>query len=137
MKKIMVSIIAVLVLISAVILPTFTAGPDDPQWDNTNLVSADIVFENGIGYAEGIAIAKPNASSVMFDVVVYKQTATGWEYVGEEHSIDYSTSGGISCQFSATRYVNYRADFTFTVTRYGIDEVIPRTEYELYDSSWD
>ncbi len=137
MKKLTVSIIAILVLVLTVLSPVSAAQPDGLQWDNTNLVSASIGFYSGIGDAEALVIGKPDTTQTKIDVVVYKQTTSGWTYVNEAHASRMAQNCGIECDFDAVYNGYYKADFTFTVTRYGVDEIIYRTEYQLYDSNWD
>lgn len=137
MKKLTVSIIAILVLVLTVLSPVSAAQPDGLQWTNTNVITGSIAYGEGRGYAEGAVIAKFGTSKIQVDAVVYKETNSGWVYVNEEHVTKYERTAAISCQFDADLWGYYRVDFTFTVTKDGYDEIINRTDYELYDTSWD
>lgn len=138
MKKFIVLAMSVILLFSAIATPVSAAQPNDeiaqPYWTNTSIISADIVFLDGVGYAEGCVTGKFGSTNTYVDVVVYRQSGDDWIYVTEKHvSADYM-SLGVSCEFTPTVGTYYKAEFTFTVIKNGTGEVIPRNVYKTYEN---
>jgi hypothetical protein len=137
MKKTMITLLAVVLLMGAVIVPVGAAMPEDtiqPLWTNTSSIDCTFNASNGIGYAESVAIGKIGATSVQTDIFVYKNVDGEWIYVTELHDIKYKHVSAVSCTFTAELGGYYRADYTFTVTRAGTQEVVERTVYYTYAS---
>lgn len=102
-----------------------------PYWQNTGAVSCKIRFpDDGYRYAEAHVMGHPTANKIKADVYVYKQVGSAWIYVGEAHKTVDSCSLTISCQFTPIKGAYYRADYTFVVTKNGVDETIPNTVYK-------
>ncbi len=135
MKKTMKTVGAVLcaiLVLTMSVLPLCAASvpqPDvEPMWENTSMISCILSFPNGVGNASSIVTGYPEVTCVKIDVYIYRLAGNGiWTRVTEDHSISYDRRGGIECTFIAVRNINYRADFLYTVTKDGVDEVIRRT----------
>jgi hypothetical protein len=102
-----------------------------PAWSNTGMVSCMIGFpDDGYGYAEAHVMGHPTANKIHADVYVYRQVGSSWVYVGETHKTVESCSLSISCKFTPIDGAYYRADYTFVVTKDGVDETISQTKYK-------
>lgn len=126
-------VLAVLTLLSIFPL-TASATPNQgitPYWLNTGVVSCKIGFpDDGFGYADAHVMGHPTVNKITADVYVYRQVGSAWIYVGEEHKSVNSCSLTISCQFTPISGAYYRADYTFVVTKNGVDETITNTTYK-------
>lgn len=110
---------------------TTAEDPISPRWDNTGMVSCMIGFpDDGYGYAEAHVMGHPTANKIHADVYVYRQVGSSWVYVGEAHKTVDSCSLSISCRFNPIDGSYYRADYTFIVTKNGVDETITQTKYK-------
>ena len=129
--SILLIIITIVYIIPCNVSATNIDNTVAPCWDNTGVVSCKIGFPNdGYGYAEGFVMGHDTASRITADVYVYRQVGSSWVYVGEKHeSIDDCTLG-ISCKFIPVSGAYYKAEFTFVVTKDGVDEVITDTVYK-------
>ncbi len=133
--KAIVSVMCVTLSLVMLLLPVGALGGDQtlqPMWDNTQTVQVEIGFEGYTGYAESAVRGKFGVSSIKTDVYVYRQSGSSWIYVTEAHETESKIVAGISCPFSASVGTTYRADYTFTITKNGVDEVITRTAYKTY-----
>ena len=128
---------SVILLSCAIVIPVNAALPPEntlqPLWDNTALVDCTVAAVDGVGYAECIVKSMPGSSSIKTDIYVYEAINNVWIYQTEVHDIKYTRVAGVSCPFSVTVGCHYRADYTFTVTKNGVDEVITRTAYYTYE----
>ncbi len=135
MKKVIITVLSVIMLVSVVAVPVSAAAVDNgtvqPLWTNTTMIDCDIALIDGVGYAESIVKGKFGATSVKTDMYLYKQVGTDWVYVTELHDIQYQRAAGTSCSFQGVEGEYFRADYTFTVTKGGVDEVINRTIYQV------
>ncbi len=130
MKKLILIVLSVLMLVT-VAAPVGAATVDvdntvQPRWTNTSVVNAYFACADGLGYVESSVTAKIGASSVQTDMYLYKLVDDDWEYVDELHVIQYQRNAATSLSFEANGEY-FRADFTFTVTKSGVAEVIERT----------
>lgn len=135
MRKIIIVLMAVVLMSSSIMIPVGAAMPENtvqPLWDNTNIIDCTVLFIDGVGYAECVAHAKYGSTSIKTDIYVYSLGDEVWIYVAELHNIKNAISSVSSCTFEAELNETYRVDYTFTVTRNGIDEVITRTVYDTY-----
>lgn len=135
MKRKLIAFILTLVTILSIVPCTVSAATVDdtvaPLWQNTGSVSCKIGFPNdGYGYAEACVMGHPTVTQIHGDVYVYRQVGSSWVYVGEEHKTVDSCTLILSCKFDPVDGAYYRADYTFTVTKNGIDEVITQTKYK-------
>lgn len=133
--KIMSAALAVLTMLMCATLPIQAAvvKPDvEPMWDNTSSINISLGFPD-YGYAEATVIGNAGVSLIIIDVYVYRQSGDSWIYVAEKHSSSTNRTGIVSCQFLALPNTYYRADYMFTVTKNGIDEVIDKTQYRYCD----
>ena len=129
--KIMATVMAVLTMLMCMALPIQAAvvEPDvEPMWDNTATITLTLGFPD-YGYAEASIFGKPGVTKIIIDVFVYRQSGSSWIYVNEKHTTINSQAGVISCQFTPVDGAYYRADYTFTVTKDGVDEVINKSQY--------
>ncbi len=134
MKKLFAAIISVLLMLTVVALPISAAQIEDntvqPRWTNTSHLTCSISYTDiNTGYAHSVVRGDNGASCVKTDVYVYEYVNNDWSYLTEKHETNYSWYGTMNCEFSAVANREYRADFTFTVTKGGVDEVITRTVY--------
>lgn len=132
-KQIMICMFAIL-LMATVSIPVGAATVDNsiqPLWANTVSVNCSLDFDNGIGYAGSSVKAFPGTSSIKTDIIIYKQVNGEWIYVTELHDTQYKTTSNLCCEFAAENGAYYRADYTITVTKRGIDEIINQTNYKL------
>ncbi len=140
MKKTMKTVGAVLcaiLVLTMSVLPLCAASvpqPDvEPMWENTALISCTLSFPDGIGHAGSLVTGYEDVTCIKIDVYVYRLAGNGiWTRVAEDHTVTYDFAAGIDCTFIAVRNINYRADFLYTVTMNGVDEIIRRTEYKTY-----
>lgn len=135
MKIKIISFVLLIVTILSIVPCTVSAATADnsvsPLWINTGSVSCKIGFpDDGYGYAEACVMGHPTASKIHGDVYVYRQVGTSWVYVGEEHKTVDSCTLILSCKFDPVDGAYYRADYTFTVTKNNVDEVITQTKYK-------
>lgn len=136
-KRIILSLICFVLLIVTTAMPISAAKAKDPgispQWENTSSIDCTLYFEKTTGYAEGYVHAEFGVSSIKIDVFIYKQIGLKWIYVGERHVSNVNDMVlGISHTFHADIGMKYKADFTFTVTKDGVDEVIQRSVTRAY-----
>lgn len=135
MKRKLIAFILTLVTILSIVPCTVSAVAIKdtviPLWQNTGSVSCKIGFpDDGYGYAEACVMGHPTVTEIHGDVYVYRQVGSDWVYVGEEHKTVESCTLIISCKFDPIDGAYYRADYTFIVTKNGIDEVITKTKYK-------
>lgn len=135
MKTKIISFVLLIVTILSLVPCTVNASSAEdtvsPCWENTGMVSCMIGFpDDGYGYAEAHVMGHPTANKISADVYVYRQVGSSWVYVGEAHKTVESCSLSISCQFTPIEGAYYRADYTFVVTKDGVDETITETKYK-------
>ena len=137
MKKFIVLTMSVILLFSAIATPVSAAQPNDeiaqPYWTNTSSTSADIVFLDGVGYAEGDVLGKFGSTKTYVDVVVYFQSGDDWIYVTEKHVSADRMSLAVSCEFVPMLGITYKAEFTFRVIKNGTGEVLVTNVYKTYE----
>jgi hypothetical protein len=130
LKKMLVALLAATLMISALPLSASAAAIDNeatPWWTNTTKVACSIAFlDDGYGYADAQVIGKFGVTNVAVDVYVYCLVNGVWVYVTEQHDSAQAMSLISSCQFTPTSGCTYRADYTFTVTKNGVDQVITK-----------
>ena len=137
MKTKTIALILMVVTIVSILPYTVNAASADntisPLWQNTNFVDCYIMTDsNGYAYAEASVWGYPAVNKITADVYVYKQVGSSWVYVGEEHKTVNDCTLIISCKFTPTQGSYYRADYTFVVTKNGVNETINRTEYKSF-----
>lgn len=129
--KMLAMLMAVLTMFLCLVMPinAAIAEPDvEPLWENTASVTISLGFPDD-GYAEATVFGKSGVTQIIIDVYVYRQSGSSWIYVAEKHATISNRIGSISCQFTAISNTYYRADYTFTITRNGVDEIIQETKY--------
>ncbi len=139
MKKNLKALVTVVCLaLSLVMSVTYVSAAQiedptvEPMWDNTRRIDASLSFLDGIGYADSIVLGDAGTTSIKTDVYVYRGVGSLWFYITEMHVTKNNFISGVSCTFEADENARYRADFIFTVTKDGVDEVITRTSYKTY-----
>ena len=124
-------IVAILAIVPSMASAAAAGGTVVPCWQNTGSVSCKIGFpDDGYGYAEAYVMGHPTVNKIQGDVYVYRQVGSSWVYVGEAHKTVESCSLMLSCKFDPIDGAYYRADYTFVVTKGGVDEVITQTKYK-------
>ena len=132
--KIMSAALAVLTMLMCATLPIQAAvvKPDvEPNWENTSLINTTFSFPDS-AYAEATIIGDPGVTLIIVDIYVYRLSGASWVYVAGSHTTIYGEAGGASCQFTPIKGTYYRADFMFTVTKNGYDEIIDKNMYRNY-----
>ena len=137
MKTKIISYFLIILTLLSVIPYTVSAATNDdeivPYWVNTGVVSCKIGFpDDGYGYAEAHVMGHPTVNKIKGDVYVYRQVGNSWIYVGEAHKTVESCSLTLSCKFTPVEGAYYRADYTFVVSKGGVDETITQTKYKTY-----
>lgn len=130
-RKMLAMILAVLTLLVYMTMPIQAAvvEPDvTPMWENTATITLNLTFPDD-GYAEASICGQLGVTKIIIDVYVYRQIGSSWALVGEEHTTINDMAGSISCRFNTINRAYYRAEYTFTVTKDNIDEVINKTQY--------
>ena len=129
-NKLLVFLLISVTILSIIPFTASAAVIDDtiaPLWQNTGMVSCMIGFpDDGYGYAEAHVMGHPTANKIQADVYVYRQVGSYWVYVGEAHKTVESCSLSISCKFNPID----GADYTFVVTKDGVNETITQTKYK-------
>ena len=137
MKKIIVLAMSVILLFSAIVMPVGAAQPNDeiaqPYWTNTSAVDVNLVFTDGVGYADGYVRGKFGATQAQIYVVVYQQVGDSWVNVAEDHVTEDSMSTSISCDFVPVLGATYKAEYTFMVYKGGTTETVFRDAYATYE----
>ncbi|MBE6576904.1 MAG: hypothetical protein E7653_02040 [Ruminococcaceae bacterium] len=137
MKKVVIVLMSMVLLCTTVMIPVGAAMPEDntvqPLWINTTSIDCTVGVIDGVGYAECVSRSQAGSSSIKTDIYVYVAIDNRWTYLTETHDIKYTRVSGVSCPFSVSVGCDYRADYTFTVTKNGVDEVITRTVYYTYN----
>lgn len=135
-RKIIVFILTTAMLLSSIPCVVSAASGGDvatPYWLNTAAVSCKIGFpDDGYGYAEAHVTGHLTVSKISGHVYVYRQVGDSWIYVSEAHKTVESCSLTISCKFTPIEDAYYRANYTFVVTKDGVDETITHTVYKTY-----
>ena len=129
--KMLAMLMAVLTMFLCMVMPinAAIAEPDvEPLWTNTNHITITLSFPDN-GYAEASIIGKTGVTKITIDIYVHRQSGSSWIYVNEAHQTFYNIGGGLSCKFTPVDGAYYRATYTFTVTKNGVDEVITETQY--------
>ncbi len=134
-RKIIILILTVIMLVSSIPCVSSAASGGNaaaPCWQNTGVVSCKIEFLNdGYGYAAAHVMGHPGANKIHGDVYVYRKVGSAlWVLVGEEHKTVESCSLTICCKFTPIKGEYYRANYTFVVTKNGVDETITHTRYK-------
>ncbi len=141
MKKIVICLISFVLVVCSLVAPVGAAAVDNgdvaqPLWDNTETLDVTVYFENGVGTAYSAIGAQFDTTSITTDIYIYRVSGSNLIYVCENHETLYDFIGDTTCSFPAVKWVTYRIDYVFTVTRNGIDEVINRTIYGTYTSKY-
>ncbi len=131
MKKVVLIVLSLVMLVSVVAVPVGAAAADtvQPRWTNTSTVDCLITYVDGVGYAESMVQGKFGTSAITTDIYLYKYVNDDWGYVDEFHETLYKRAALSSLPFEANVGEYFKADYTFTVTKGGTDEVITRTVY--------
>lgn len=132
MKKIFTILMALTMILSAFAVSASASTPEptvSPRWTNTSLVTPQITFSDGVGYAEFSATAKYTPKTFVVDTYVYVQSGSDWIYVTEHHVTKTGMTVGSSCSFDQVTGAYYKADFYLTVSGGGVVEELSFTSY--------
>lgn len=136
LKKLLVALLAATLMVSALPLSASAAAIENevmPLWDNANHISYGISFQDGdYGYADSYVLGKFGVTNISIDTYIYCLINGDWVYVTETHGSVQSNSLNTECTFSATYGYTYRADYTFTITKNGVDEIIEKSDTQTY-----
>lgn len=135
MKRIAILMLSVILLISAVGIPTFAAEATNtiiqPRWDNTGTIDYIFEFENTkIGYAEIAVCGQPGVNKIVGDVQIYRQDGSDWTWVAGDTETVNNQNLLMSVQHTGISGKYYKAVFTMTVYKNGVGEEIVRTCYD-------
>ena len=127
----MVMVIVTVLMCTAMPIQAAVVQPDvEPMWDNTNTIIIGLSFPNN-GCAEASVCGKTGVTQITIDICVYRQSGNSWIYVTEAHkTVTNKMTCALGCQFTPINGAYYRADFTFTITKGGVDEIIEKTKYK-------
>ena len=133
LKKLLVALLAATLMVSALPLSASAAAIENevmPLWDNTGTVSCFVsLTDDGQGTAEASIRGYAGATSITCKVYVYLQNGSDWDYVTEDY-FESSTNRLLGvCEFSAVNGGYYKAEYTITVTKDNVTEVITCTAY--------
>ena len=132
MKKAIISMVAVILLVSCVVLPvsaTETETVIQPRWSNISTIDVTLTVIDGVGHADCVSSAQFGSTSIQTDIYVYEHTDEGWFYITETHDIKYKLVSGVCCTFPARSDGYYCAVYTFTVVKDGVAETVERIAY--------
>ena len=137
MKTKAIALILMIVTIISLLPCTVNAASADntisPLWQNTNNINCQIYTDsNGYAYAEATVVGYTTVNKISATVYIYRQNGSSWEYVGEEYKTVNNFLLTISCKFTPTQGSYYRADYTFVVTKNGVDETISKSRYKSF-----
>ncbi len=104
----------------------------EPMWENTSSIRTTLAYIDDMGQANALCIGDMDVSCIKIDAYVFRQLGSRWIYVTQSHITAYDWIAGINFTFEADIRATFRADFIFTVTKNGVDEVIPCTVYEAF-----
>ena len=132
MKKAVISIVAIILLVSCVVIPVSAAETEaiiQPRWSNISTIDVTLTVIDGVGHADCVSSAQFGSTSIQTDIYVYEHTDEGWFYITEMHDIKYKLVSGVICTFPARIDGYYCAVYRFTVVKDGIAETVERTAY--------
>lgn len=135
LKKLLVALLAATLMVSALPLSASAAAIENevmPLWDNANQILTDIAFENGYGYAYAHVVGQLGVTNISIDTYIYCLIDNEWVYMTEMHESKQSNTWGTECEFPVVDGWTYRADYTITITKDNIDEIISLTETQTY-----
>ncbi len=133
--KVMAFIITLVTVLTAIPVSVAAAKVENeimPLWDNMSSNTISLAFVDGRGIAEATTVGRVGTTRIQIDVYVYRQVGSDWTYVTEDHEDVNRRSWGITCEFIPIANAYYRADFTFTITKNGVDEVVYDSYYNTY-----
>ena len=130
--KMLAVAMAVLTMLLCMAVPIQAAvvEPDvEPNWQNTSSMTLTMSFPDD-GYATATITGESGVTQIIIDIYVYRQSGSYWIQVGEAHTTTHGILADLSCQFNSIKRAYYRADYTFTVTKNGVDEIINKSQYK-------
>ena len=133
MKKLLMKLTRILSRILLTILLLFTMvvsakaeGTKDKneamRWTNLSSINVDIVFNNGEGSANGLAIKKNTAESVEGTLDLYQYVNGSWILIDSKTQSTTRNSLGMSIDFPAISGTKYKAVFSVTAYSSGFSE---------------
>lgn len=138
MKKTILTLIAIITLLSTVaVLPTYAAVADPgetvaPMWVNTSLINISFSFpEEGYGFSECNVVGKGGVTKIVVEIVVYKKVGLSWVQIAEKQEVFNHYVCLSSCQFTPVEGATYKSTYKITVTKDNIDEVIEKEKISI------
>ena len=132
MKKTTFISILLVILFSFSIVSSAAVINDEtvvPLWDNISTINVHMNFVGTEGAVTG-TIASKYADELRGTLVVYKQTDSGyWSYVGSAVETTTALAMAVTVEFEGELSGYYKAVFTVTATKDGVDETVTRTTY--------
>lgn len=132
MKKAIISMVAVILLVSCVVLPVSAAEAEtviQPRWSNIASIDVTLTVIDGVGHADCVSSAQFGSTSIQTDIYVYEYVGDEWVYITETHDIKYKIVSGVCCTFPAQSDGYYCAVYTFTMVKSGVPETVERIAY--------
>lgn len=131
MKRILIYVLSVLMLLSCFPISAFAAAPEkvEPRWDNTGTMTTVFSFDGESGSAEARIVGRAGVTQITGTIKIYRQSGSSWIYVTEGTKTVYSRSFLMAVPVTGIIGKYYRADFTFSVYKDGVEEVITETQY--------
>lgn len=135
MKRVLTCILSVILLLSCFPISAFAATPDivEPLWDNTGTMVTVFSFDGESGSAEARIVGKTGVTQITGTIKIYRQSGSSWIYVTEGTKTVYSRSFLMAVPVTGIIGEYYRADFTFSVYKNGVEEIITETQYSTCD----
>ena len=135
MKRIAILLLTIAILTSCWGIQSFASVPSDtivqPRWANTAAIDYIFEFEETkICYAEIAVTGQPGVNKIVGDVQIYRQDGSGWTWVAGETKTVYTQNILMSVEHTGISGKYYKAEFTMTVYKNGVSEVITETCYD-------
>lgn len=134
MKKFISMVILVFTVISAFSVSTSaaTVNPSvEPLWDNASLANSTMVFNGTEGNATMNVVGKSGVTKIEGYVEISKYDGSEWVYVTEASKTVTTRTCYLRITFTGEVGYEYKAEFTFTVYKDGVGEVITETRTEI------
>lgn len=130
MKKILSLFIVAITLISCCVgVRAAFSETAEPLWDNISDINNDITFYGSAGKAKATLKGLSGTTEMSGTLKVYKQTARGWAFVASDSDTVTGTLLSLTVDFTGVSGGYYKAVFTVTVTRNGVEEPETTTAY--------
>lgn len=132
MKRVISIMLAITMMIIAGV-STSAALPEEasPFYIHIKRVNNVISFDGTNGEASASVQALSGTTKITGTLTVYKQSGNNWISVGSSSNTVTSSAMVLSVNFTGYSEANYKAVFSFSVTRNGTTESESNTTYEI------